>query len=1109
MKTPDSDEKKKFKVVIGDITDVAKEQAIDIGDERNTLKPIENPEEFKGLKKFGKKEFWSRFGKQIWRFGMARDYYRNKERNKAKKEIFKSGNIFIGEGLDKVAHEQFVSDLVDQFISDEEGVIHTKAGEVKREMKKGDREDKIIEDQVKYYLKEYASGRMTKDALKEIEKRIFYSLKEDTDQQKLRKKNMTMYFSNLEKIGDQMKLMIHNKEFLENEDFELDLIYGKSKAGARTEANFTKIEKLADKLSKTKLGAWVNETNTSIIMSIAFGLGRQAITSGAGLALRLIPFVGTGLTAAGIAKIRESKKFEEERKAEAREKTQGKTINEKIMPRRKEMRSFTYESIPAGDTTKAIEKIVSRFENNDPTLTDRDVTTILNAISGIKARIVLSDINKIDLVGYSHKTKMVKERKELDQALSKIKDSIEKSYSSRGIAIPQIIVNGARKNQTFDEYLESLTKTQENVLLNDPKGDIATKDKKFKGEKKRRSNKAARRAAIYGAITGVVLQEAWSGITLGLENAGLYPQHRIGIFEDLFSKDALQGAHGLQTMTFPTYLKHLLQGDFPKIGSGGMHEVIIGKNHFNIPNGTELVKNGDGYDFMYGDKVLAKHITFNPNGTLTNDAVETLRNNGILNKLDVFEHIEKQRVPVDEWVDQNSDKMTEAGGRKWYWNNTVEFDKNELRGWWGGENYTGIDAKGNYDLEISHMLKNWSYGEGLPEIDPIQLMKEGKLRLLVSMSRGTQNHFFEVPYSTTGHTSIPPGVDAGIAFGTGADGIADFHGGFAEVAYKMPDGRWGILATLPGDGALSDIETLVHSLRPETSLDVLVNYATDVPPIISPDKRNPTETLKEHGYAGDGVIEKKATGLEDFAITPAFIPPSSPASTPAPIVSGGFRATPIPTPVVEPIDGLSGVDIIPDKNGGPDGEILDYDSFYADTIIKQKLEDIDTIQAEEYDNLRHDLELINKAKQKSKGVYDFDEKDFKSEYGKKSFNELKQMPEGMDKGILFNPVTVLSDIGDEIEAILSPKKGKTEAELAQEKKERQKNLQSDIEMINKAVQKSKGVYDFDEKDFKSEFGKKRFNELKQMPDEEKPREFNPVEVLSGIGSEIEGILSAE
>jgi hypothetical protein len=68
-------------------------------------------------------------------------------------------------------------------------------------------------------------------------------------------------------------------------------------------------------------------------------------------------------------------------------------------------------------------------------------------------------------------------------------------------------------------------------------------------------------------------------------------------------------------------------------------------------------------------------------------------------------------------------------------------------------------------------------------------------------------------------------------------------------------------------------------------------------------------------------------------------------------------------------------------------------------------------------------------------------------------------------------------------------------------------MAQDIEMINKKVRNSEGIITVTDSDFKSEYGKKRYSELKDIPDG-KPVTFNRSELMK-IGDEIDNLLSGK
>jgi hypothetical protein len=77
--------------------------------------------------------------------------------------------------------------------------------------------------------------------------------------------------------------------------------------------------------------------------------------------------------------------------------------------------------------------------------------------------------------------------------------------------------------------------------------------------------------------------------------------------------------------------------------------------------------------------------------------------------------------------------------------------------------------------------------------------------------------------------------------------------------------------------------------------------------------------------------------------------------------------------------------------------------------------------------------------------------------------------------------------------------------LSEKDREEESNMISDVKMVYQMVRSHKGIIDLSESDFKSEYGKKRFNDLRHIADG-KPVDFNKDE-LEIIGKELEDLLS--
>ncbi len=1035
-KTPTSniktiEQKKKFKVAIVDTTDLMRSQAEDAGKEKMTIE-AESSELAKLSKweKLGKGEYWSRLGQKVWKYGLKRDYNLNKEIYKASQEILKTDNVFAGEGKEKASHDKVMSDILNQFTSGYDEAIHKEAGEKKVEIGKDELEEEATGDKesVKQLIMDWATGKISKESFIEQEKRIFHNLKGNIDDKKI--KGNTMYASNLFEIAEQVKLAIENKEFLDNEDLDVDLIYGKSKANVRTEANYSKTESIINKMLHTKVGQFANETSISIALSfVASMVARSAVS----LPGKIVPIIGTAAISSWFAKQREQTEQENKRVLHSRQLAKGESFDSKTMPNRVEMDKFKYQTESASNLIKNIDTNLNLLETNAANITEQELNSVFADLASLEALIRLSDRRKIDLVTYSDSTKVVEERLTLDIKKRQIKDALEKAYNSGNHAIP----NG----QKFEEYFNSLATTEENRLISAENIGIDAQDRNFNKFKSEKGNKAAWTAFKTGIVIGATFQEALAGVD------GLWGGERVSVVEDIMHD--IKGGHtlvagaGVEHLTSISYLKHLIEGDMPKMSMGNVHESLIGENHIKLPEGVNMIKNPDGtYNLTNGSRMIAEHLTVTPEGSLTEEAKNILSHSGVGIENHLVDGTTVKTVGVGEYIKNHLTEMKKFHRLGWFDNNTKDFDLNELKTQWGGLNGSGIDAKGNYILNVGHMTADGSFHGDL-NANAEELMKSGKLKMLFSLSKETQNQAFEITVNPNGEIVIPQGSEAGkILFGN-INGHALFHGRFGEVAQDMGNDSYRILGTLEGKG-LDDIIDKVKIHTEETILNTQGIYDGELPPFIAVVPGNPLEKLiankktKEEG--GDKNKEKLIEKTLDKKV------------------------------------GIVEIESSEEEKGDKEND-------------SEKTKEKDAafeISKEEYDGMYDDLKMLNKRILESKGIITLENSDFKSEYGRKRYMDLKSIQESRSKG--FNKTeNELQKIGDEIEGLLSRAKIVSKKEMA-EKLERENkakimesNLKADLEMLNKNIRDSKGIITLEESDFKSDFGKEKYRSLKSIP----------------------------
>ncbi|MEN9582318.1 MAG: hypothetical protein RL641_272 [Candidatus Parcubacteria bacterium] len=245
-------------------------------------------------------------------------------------------------------------------------------------------------------------------------------------------------------------------------------------------------------------------------------------------------------------------------------------------------------------------------------------------------------------------------------------------------------------------------------------------------------------------------------------------------------------------------------------------------------------------------------LHFNSDGSLTEETKNLLANEGVYVDEKINSIVEKSQgtVSPDEYVKNHPGGTHDIHRKLWADNNTPKpiFDKNELKLWPGGPGNTGIDAHGNFVYDVKHMTADGSFHKDF-SADAQKLMGEGKLKMLISLSRGTQMHVFEVPIDTDGNAVIDPNSEVGRLAFQNVDGHMKFLGSTAEVAQSVGEHNGVddvvILATDVGKGldSVGDVTDVVKNAS-EVTLNVPKDY--DVPitmPIFM--RRTPLERAKK------------------------------------------------------------------------------------------------------------------------------------------------------------------------------------------------------------------------------------------------------------------------
>ncbi len=813
--------REKLKAVIVNIDDLAEQAARDSAERTLTA----SKESMRGV---------SGFFKRIWTHTLAREYYRQKHVSQARGAIREKEDLYateVGSAVKEGAHEQTATALVNRFASEYDEMVHR--GESRRKI--GDRlEDEharseagSLKHEIRSLMSDYASGKIGDDDFTEAKKQILHTVSRSEGS-----KEDAMYADNLLEIARQVKQAIEHGQKLEELDLDLDVVLGKARSSIQTEAEYNAVDRAIEFAKKTSLGVLVNESTLAAGVATAYGLatglGRRVAVS------RLAAwgtFGASAVVGGGVIGFAENKRLKEDRRQHAREIAQGRSYDREKSPRREGMDKYLYEMKEAGQLSSSIRESIytKNAEGKQETreLSAVEITQALEKLADAEARIRLMDREKIDLLEYTSPAQVEQERLDLDLARAQAKVDLRKMQAAGDLP----------GGQSADDLLEKLVGERMTGLA-EGAGGIEERDQLFNKMKRRKVARAAVKGMGIGLVAGGVAQEV----------GAFFTDQQTGLIEHLV--EGSNADHGAMVHTTALEgLRRLIAGTLPH-HPGALHETVVNGNHFQLPEGLSAKVDGHGgFELMRGHDVIANNLHFSPDGSVSAESAKVLAEHGITTTESMSQVAGEAHATVtaNEYLAHHENLGTHVSRGLWYDNDTPKpiFDKNELKLWWGGHGNAGIDEHGNVVFSIKHMMPGGSYHHGL-SANAQKLMKEGHLKMLLSLSRGTQAHPVELAIQTDGTIHIDPNSEIGKLFFTEQGGHAHFLGRFAEVAQTtgVRDGtdQVNILATYEGNG-VNHLHEVIHTVKnvPKTVFTEPTDYAVDPPPIIPIYGRRPLE----------------------------------------------------------------------------------------------------------------------------------------------------------------------------------------------------------------------------------------------------------------------------
>ncbi|MGB3946213.1 MAG: hypothetical protein WBK76_05250, partial [Candidatus Saccharimonadales bacterium] len=462
-----------------------------------------------------------RFISGIWKGNIAKDYYRHKYEQQALRHIEDTQDILIHESGSEARRDGAMYATIQRFQSDYEEMIHTDAGERRAEVT-NDR----ITDGLKGIIRDYAEGRLDDTNLLEERARLLQAYRDERGDELLGEG--TVQVDNLLDVARSVRGAVTHGTSLDDVIDGMRIITAESRAGVRTNVEYSRTDQVIEKLSKSKLGLIMGSEVTIAAASIAASVARFGSTRAVGAAaMTIAPGVGAGL----LAGLREKKRVKDDRAQHARELAQGKSFNDDDT-RRVEMEATRYETVLAPTVTAELRN----YLEDDGLNGDDALQRALDSLAAIRAREHMSDTEGIDLIAYSAATAVEQERFDLALARAEVK-----------VALRDRLDSDTRQRLSLDEHasVDELILATSDTFIETYQTDIDAKDQAFRKLRNRRVAKAAAQGVAVGLTLGIAGQEV--GAALSSTREGLLEQawgHSTKPYEGTVHETLLHGTFG-------------------------------------------------------------------------------------------------------------------------------------------------------------------------------------------------------------------------------------------------------------------------------------------------------------------------------------------------------------------------------------------------------------------------------------------------------------------------------------------------------------------------------------------------------------------------------------
>jgi len=486
------------------------------------------------------------------------------------------------------------------------------------------------------------------------------------------------------------------------------------------------------------------------------------------------------------------------------------------------MEGTRYETVPANEL---VERLQTTQEQHVASPNADTARALLGTLIEARTRVSMSDEPRSrrfgadelgrDLISYSSKEQVEQERMNLDVAISSARVELQRILDDSDDATLQNITGNT--DRSLPDILDRGAVIYRSVF----EWDLSRKDEAFRRLQMSRAAKAAVVGAAVGGVMGFASQELRAVFDGGMQ--GLGEQFQQG--QDRLTELAalVHGTH------------HAVQGKVPNLdfAHSGFR---VGNNALDLPPGYHVVHEGKGYELIGPDKHAIGPIAFNSKGGLDSATQAMLEKHGF--KLDTtteaFSTVQTETTTTDMSFDQymkaHPNRFAPIHRQFWYENgtydhngSTIHSEMNEQLLLWGGENGTGVDSQGNYVFDVSHMMANGSFhvehtaqGTEFIRANAPELLKDHKLYIAISATKGTQFNVIYVPINEHGQAVFDPHDPLFKSLFSTENGHAHFNGAYAEVVQDMgktSDGGMSVrmLATVVGSNHPNAIQETIQT----------------------------------------------------------------------------------------------------------------------------------------------------------------------------------------------------------------------------------------------------------------------------------------------------------